>query len=49
MELRMRSAERNVKGKNREKRGSTLLNELREREREREKSEITFQIRIEQK
>lgn len=42
---RMRSAEGNVKGKNREKRGSTVLDGLRDPQ----KSEKTFKIRTEQK
>jgi hypothetical protein len=41
----MRSAEGNVKGKNREKRGSTVLDGLTDIQ----KSEITFKIGIEQK
>jgi hypothetical protein len=41
----MRSAEGNVKGKNREKRGSTVLDGLRDPQ----KSEKTFKIRTEQK
>jgi hypothetical protein len=42
---RMTSAQEKVKGKNREKRGSTVLDVLRDTQ----KSDITFKIRIEQK